>query len=442
MTIDPIHLGSAPNDGTGQNLRSGGQVINNNFSELDARTATAQAKAEQGVSDAASAKSAALAAQSSADKAQAKLVGIDQGATKNKSDSELLNRSNHTGAQTADTISNFSQTVRTTTLSGVALSTSPIIEPDTVLVAMGKLQGQLNQRIRKGEYGIGATGAANVAVWPNASLNNVTSVGSGTYVTVGGTQDMPTTVGGPWTVEYRVRTTSTNSIECTQVITNLQGVIMSRGGSGTPSNVPFTGWVQILRAGDYGITGSLQRSPAGVNIDNLPGYTHRVWIDPLSSGGPVAGQDWVIEHMFIATGYALQQAQSLDPIRPGVFTRSQNAGVWSQWISSGVETITNANGTATKFPDGTMICRGNTAGRLITNVPSGSIFQSPLQTLNFAAAFVGTSPSVSVSAPYSENANSWSSVQFVGLSSISASVYSPVGTGAALIFYTAIGRWR
>lgn len=46
MSIVPLNIGSAPNDGTGQDLRSGGQVINANFAELDQRTTTAQSSAE------------------------------------------------------------------------------------------------------------------------------------------------------------------------------------------------------------------------------------------------------------------------------------------------------------------------------------------------------------------------------------------------------------
>lgn len=62
MSIDPINIGGAANDGNGQSLRSGGQVINSNFAQLDARTAAAQTKAEQGVADAATAQAKADAA--------------------------------------------------------------------------------------------------------------------------------------------------------------------------------------------------------------------------------------------------------------------------------------------------------------------------------------------------------------------------------------------
>lgn len=55
MSIAPLNIGSAPNDGNGQNLRSGGQVINANFAELDQRTAAAQSAADgaQAAADAA-----------------------------------------------------------------------------------------------------------------------------------------------------------------------------------------------------------------------------------------------------------------------------------------------------------------------------------------------------------------------------------------------------
>ena len=55
MSIVPLNVGSAPNDGTGQDLRSGGLVINANFLELDQRTTAAQSAADgaQATADAA-----------------------------------------------------------------------------------------------------------------------------------------------------------------------------------------------------------------------------------------------------------------------------------------------------------------------------------------------------------------------------------------------------
>lgn len=65
-------------------------------------------------------------------------------ATKNDTDANLKNRSNHTGSQTASTISDFVDAVRGTVLTGLSTATSTVISAtDTLLVALGKLQGQI-----------------------------------------------------------------------------------------------------------------------------------------------------------------------------------------------------------------------------------------------------------------------------------------------------------
>jgi len=69
MTIVPLNLGASENDGSGQNLRSGGQVINANFAELDQRTTAAQASADAAAGAAANADSKADNAQAKADAA-------------------------------------------------------------------------------------------------------------------------------------------------------------------------------------------------------------------------------------------------------------------------------------------------------------------------------------------------------------------------------------
>lgn len=74
-----------------------------------------------------------------------KLVGIATGATVNDTDANLKNRANHTGTQLASTISDFADNVRSAVLTGVSFAvTTAIAATDTVLVALGKLQAQLN----------------------------------------------------------------------------------------------------------------------------------------------------------------------------------------------------------------------------------------------------------------------------------------------------------
>ena len=77
-----------------------------------------------------------------------KLDGIAAGATQNSSDAFLRARGNHTGTQTASTISDFAETVRATVLTGLSLASgAAITATDSALAAWGKLQKQINDLV-------------------------------------------------------------------------------------------------------------------------------------------------------------------------------------------------------------------------------------------------------------------------------------------------------
>lgn len=62
-------------------------------------------------------------------------------------------RTNHTGTQLANTISDFAATVRSTVLTGLSLASAiAITASDTVLSALGKLQAQINALTKVGVY--------------------------------------------------------------------------------------------------------------------------------------------------------------------------------------------------------------------------------------------------------------------------------------------------
>lgn len=63
----------------------------------------------------------------------------------NVRDANNRNRTNHIGTQVASTISNFAVTVRATILTGLSIVNSVVTTADSVLVAIGKLQGQINR---------------------------------------------------------------------------------------------------------------------------------------------------------------------------------------------------------------------------------------------------------------------------------------------------------
>jgi len=122
-------------------------------------------------------------------------------------------------------------------------------------------------------------------------------------------------------------------------------------------------------------------------------------------------------------------------VAPLVGTVSQASGVATGAI---VETGTNANGTYTKFADGTMICRGSTVG-----LDQTTTSQAYSLTATFPAAFISTAYTVEVN------------VISVNVTNVFQG-YCRSGTGTASTFsviqywnyvqtytytYMAIGRW-
>jgi len=72
--------------------------------------------------------------------------GYESSAELNARDTANRFRDNHTGTQLASTISNFATTVKNVVLSGLNVVNSVVTNSDTVQEAIGKLQGQINQK--------------------------------------------------------------------------------------------------------------------------------------------------------------------------------------------------------------------------------------------------------------------------------------------------------
>lgn len=82
-----------------------------------------------------------------------KLDGVSEGATANNTDANLLNRANHTGTQAFTTISGSATAAQIPNLAAskvnaltglVAGANEPIVAGDTLLVALAKLQAQID----------------------------------------------------------------------------------------------------------------------------------------------------------------------------------------------------------------------------------------------------------------------------------------------------------
>lgn len=100
-------------------------------------------------------------------------------ATKNDTDANLKNRANHTGTQLASTISDFADTVRGVVLTGLSTAaTTAITASDTILVALGKLQGQIGLKANTASPTF--TGTPKTTTAPKGT--NTTQIASTAYV--------------------------------------------------------------------------------------------------------------------------------------------------------------------------------------------------------------------------------------------------------------------
>jgi hypothetical protein len=128
-------------------------------------------------------------------------------------------------------------------------------------------------------------------------------------------------------------------------------------------------------------------------------------------------------------------AETVDPLIVGLV--SQTAGVPTGAV---IETITNANGTATRWADGTQICTGTFPDlALAINQIGGPVAKT------FAAAFVGNIPIVSFAFASNTSTDHFGCVQEASFSLTQTTPVFRNGATAAqsfvLIRYSAIGRW-
>lgn len=123
-----------------------------------------------------------------------------------------------------------------------------------------------------------------------------------------------------------------------------------------------------------------------------------------------------------------------------VGTVSQSGGTPTGAI---VETGTNANGTYTKWADGTMICSYTGKSQVAINTAySSSLFQSSAARFTFPVAFVGAIPRVTPTASNSQYAVAWALQQGdITLAASGVVAISGYNYATTLLGYIAIGRW-
>ncbi|MDF4205107.1 hypothetical protein P2W50_00685 [Pseudomonas protegens] len=214
--------------------------------------------------------------------------------------------------------------------------------------------------------------------------------------------------------------------------------------TGTDQGTLWGNWQRLVNTGNYGVgsdprTGSPAERVGAINDANvlLPGGTYLVHVETLNSP-KVYGtlrMEW-----YDANGWTQTITQINEPI---VWVRGCINGSVQPWTRSTPETITNANGTATKFPDGTLICRWSASARDSASNPQGPLFISTARFQTFAVPFVGETPTVSPASSDPNNAHCWGVVTSAGeLTRVQVAVMSAASNGQARPGYIAVGRWR
>lgn len=323
-----------------------------------------------------------------------KTAGSQPGATKNRPDAELLARANHTGAQLASTVSDFSPAVKSVVGAyGVgSLDNMPFagvnLNPDTYRTG-GYVAGQFN-------------------------LSQFWTM-TGTLITQAGTNN------GTGSQQFSDWSSGRIYSRCMQ------------GGT-------WGAWKPLIATGDYGV-GAV--SLAACNDANVIEATGDLLLHPGTLNGPTPGIYGTIRTTFYerSSGNFTQLAIATNGV--GMFYRGCINGSVQPWMRINEESITNGNGTAVKFSDGTMIC-WHTSGavRTTSNQVSAGVFLGEAEIFTFPVPFV-TIGAVMPTVAYSATGYCWASVG-EGNNPYQCRIvaFSHTNNAQYQAKYFAVGRWR
>lgn len=360
MTLKTIKAGAQPNDGTGDNLRTGAQIINENFAELDQRAAQASAQ----------------------------LSSIETGATRNRPDAELLARANHTGAQPASTISDFSPAVKAilqqyglaekirdipeSQLNGLSVNTFTFCRPAgagilpsqvnhyvihlqlndagfAMQIAVNFLSGKSYSRIKdngnwqaqwvagitKGDYGVGAKDDA-----PFVGVNQ----NPDTYLTGGYAVGQFTILGTSLTGVLITQAGSNSTAAAQQFVDWATGKMFTRGKS---SNT-WSAWRSVVSGGEFGIGGNAPAAP-GTSLNTVTPSGMYAWANTYE-GAPGIAQGEVIT-MMASQNYGCQMAGSHETDELWFRRKTASWQGWKPVVMERTALYRNKGGSAGTFTD-------------------------------------------------------------------------------------------
>lgn len=167
---------------------------------------------------------------------------------------------------------------------------------------------------------------------------------------------------------------------------------------------------------------------------------------------PVTGFSCYVTTIRYTDKYIIQKANRVSSTKFIEYERQCNNGVWTNWEPKDIETITNTNGTAIKYPDGTMICTGKKQFTGLSFSAWGTVFTTQAGNMkfdDFPQEFIDV-PNISVSpVGYSGTSGDFwimSATNNIpnktnpgGYQAVRATTSSNF---SVLLTYIAIGRWK
>lgn len=355
-----------------------------------------------------------------------KLSGVASGATANDTDANLKNRANHTGTQTASTISDFSTAADARVAAASGVSIQPIDSDLTTIAAIAPTNDDIIQRkagawtnrtmaqvktdlaLVKGDVGLGnvdntsdATKNAASATLTNKDLTS----GTNTFPTL---NQNTTGSAAKWTT---ARNIAGNSVDGSANATFankfiVQGTtdagltaaqFLGSLGTGIVKNTTTTGVLSIAAAGtDYQApialttTGTSGAATLISNTLNIPQYSAGGGGD--ASTNTASSVDGEITLFSGTAGKTLKRAtgSGMAKLTSGVLSTG-TAGT-DYTTPSSTETQTNKTLTAPKFANAGFIADANGNEQLIFNASASAVNEISIQN-----AATGFAPSISAS---------------------------------------------
>ncbi|WAK44877.1 knob domain of R1 and R2 pyocin [Pseudomonas phage PseuP_224] len=288
---------------------------------------------------------------------------------------------------------------------------------------MGKLQGQVNQRVKTGDFGLGGQLAPDVSA--NAAIdtrfyrayNDADSANLGLTAGIHLQRDLD-----------RNAEISLNWLDESMQFR----ISNSMGARGK--------WQKLVRVGDFGIGSTSVPTLTDLNVFSGSG-TYRFGSAAVNTPAAIFGTVQVA--MYDQTNWTQLVIGTSSP--EVLFTRACVNGAIQPWQRQYTEVITNANGTATKFPDGTMICRtARKESGAASNAIGSGLFSSNGVSFQWPVAFVGDAPTAIPSSESYSVGFSWAALNTAPTLTGAPDVrIVSTATGAlAKVTVLALGRWK